>query len=152
MLKNKSILHPIIKRLYAFVVCTLLALVGIVGGGVLKPALGAVDVGANPTPKVDIAVALPSDYQGTFLEFKQELTQKLIAQGMDPGSFRITDTAAKIDTSNTEGWLVYNHSTGSNNIANYFDPVQGKLTNSSCVAFNSHIYNFTQDGKTSIKL
>ena len=150
MLKNKTALHPIFKRLYAFMVCTLLALIGIVGGGVLKPALGAVDVGANPTPKVDIAVALPSDYQGTFLEFKQELTQKLIAQGMDPGSFRITDTAAKIDTSNTEGWLVYNHNTGSVNIANYFNKDQGKLTNTTCQSFSSHIYNFTEDGKTSM--
>lgn len=37
----------------------------------------AVDVGANPTPKVDIAVSVPSDYPGTFLDFKEELTQKL---------------------------------------------------------------------------
>lgn len=125
------------------------------GGGFSSLTLGAsqahaVDVGANPTPKVDIAVSLPSDYPGTFLEFKQELTQKLIDQGMAPGSFRITDTAAKIDTSNTEGWLVYNHNTGSVNIANYFDANQGKLTNTSCLGFSSHIYNFTQDGKTSM--
>ena len=109
-----------------------------------------VNIGTNPTPKVDIAVSLPSDYPGTFLEFKQELTQKLIDQGMAPGSFRITDTAAKIDTSNTEGWLTYNHNTGSANIANYFDPVNGKLTNGSCLNFSSHIYNYTNEGKTSM--
>ena len=134
--------------------CFLSALL-VLGGGFSSLTLGAsqahaVDVGANPTPKVDIAVSLPSDYPGTFLEFKQELTQKLIDQGMAPGSFRITDTAAKIDTSNTEGWLVYNHNTGSVNIANYFDANQGKLTNTSCLSFSSHIYNFTQDGKTSM--
>lgn len=28
---------------------------------------------------------------------------------MEPGTFRITDTAAKIDTSNTDGWYVYDH-------------------------------------------
>ena len=67
----------------------------------------AVNIGTNPTPKVDIAVSLPSDYQGTFLEFKKELTEKLIAEGMDAGTFRITDTAAKIDMTNTDGWYVY---------------------------------------------
>ncbi len=69
----------------------------------------AVDVGTNPTPKVDIAVNVPSDYPGTFLDFKQELTEKLIKEGMTPGSFRITDTAVKIDTTNLNGWYVYDH-------------------------------------------
>lgn len=32
----------------------------------------------TPPPKVDIAVTVPADYPGTFLDFKQELTQKLI--------------------------------------------------------------------------
>lgn len=73
-------------------------------------AYGAgIDVGANPTPKVDIAVNVPADYPGTFLEFKEELTQKLIDQGMDPGSFRITTTAVTIDTTDTSGWYVYDH-------------------------------------------
>ena len=67
-------------------------------------AYGAgIDVGANPTPKVDIAVNVPADYPGTFLEFKEELTQKLIDQGMDPGSFRITTTAVTIDTTDLNG-------------------------------------------------
>lgn len=69
----------------------------------------AVDVGANPHPKVDIAVNVPADYPGTFLDFKQELTQKLIAEGMKAEDFRITDTAAKIDTTNLDGWYVYDH-------------------------------------------
>ena len=85
----------------------------ILGLGYVVPANKAnaesIDVGANPTPKVDIAVNVPSDYPGTFLDFKQELTQKLIAQGMPAGSFRITDTAAKIDTTNLDGWYVYDH-------------------------------------------
>ena len=37
----------------------------------------AVNVGTNPTPVIDIAVNVPSDYPGTFLDFKQELTQKV---------------------------------------------------------------------------
>ena len=83
-------------------------------GGVSNLFLGAdeayaVNIGTNPTPKVDIAVSLPSDYQGTFLEFKKELTDRLIAEGMEAGTFRITDTAAKIDMSNTDGWYVYDH-------------------------------------------
>ncbi len=68
-----------------------------------------VDIGANPTPVVDIAVNVPSDYPGTFLDFKEELTQKLLEAGMEPGSFRITDTAAKIDTTDLNGWYVYDH-------------------------------------------
>ena len=69
----------------------------------------AVDIGANPAPKVDIAVALPTDYPGTFLDFKAELTEKLIAQGMDPSDFRITDTATKIDATDQSTWVVYDH-------------------------------------------
>lgn len=69
----------------------------------------AYDVGVNPSPKVDIAVAVPSDYPGTFLDFKAELTEKLIAQGMDPSDFRITDTATKIDTTDQSNWVVYDH-------------------------------------------
>ena len=66
-------------------------------------------MGVNPSPKVDIAVAVPSDYPGTFLDFKAELTEKLIAQGMDPADFRITDTATKIDTTDQSNWVVYDH-------------------------------------------
>lgn len=69
----------------------------------------AVDVGVNPTPKVDIAVSLPNDYPGTFLDFKAELTEKLLAQGMSSSDFRITDTATKIDTTDTSNWVVYDH-------------------------------------------
>ncbi len=170
MLKNRTALHPIIKRMYAFVVCTLLAIIGIVGGGVLKPALGATNIGANPTPKVDIAVSVPSDYPGTFLDFKEELTQKLIDEGMDPSAFRITNTAVSIDTSNLDGWYVYSHyrdksaydalklsadqqlkqpyrqasassmSSGSYNIADYVNKTTNKFTNTSCLTFNNHVY------------
>ena len=97
------------KKFWGILLSLLLA-IGMGGGYLLNSTNAyAVDVGTNPTPKVDIAVSLPSDYSGTFLEFKQELTEKLISEGMEPGSFRITDTAAKIDTSNTDGWYVYDH-------------------------------------------
>lgn len=69
----------------------------------------AINVGTNPTPKIDIAVNVPADYPGTFLDFKQELTQKLIDQGLDPSDFRITNTAVSIDTSSMDGWIVYDH-------------------------------------------
>ena len=58
---------------------------------------------------MDIAVNVPADYPGTFLDFKEELTQKLIDQGMDPSSFRITTTEVSIDTTDLNGWLVYDH-------------------------------------------
>lgn len=57
-----------------------------------------IDVGANSTPKIDIAVSVPSDYPGTFLEFKQELADKLVEQGLSLSDFRITTTAVAIDT------------------------------------------------------
>lgn len=77
--------------------------------GPISASAASVDVGTNPTPKIDIAVNVPSDYPGTFLDFKQELTQKLIEQGLNPSDFRITDTAAKIDTTDLNGWYVYDH-------------------------------------------
>lgn len=69
----------------------------------------SVNVGNNPSPKVDIAVSVPSDYDGDFESFRDALTQSLIDKGMDPSSFRITDTAVKIDTTNLDGWYVYDH-------------------------------------------
>ena len=78
--------------------------------GLYKPSVSAaVDIGANPKPAIDIAVNVPSDYPGTFLDFKEELTQKLIAQGLAAGSFRITDTKVSIDTTDLNGWYVYDH-------------------------------------------
>lgn len=78
--------------------------------GLFKPSVSAaVDIGANPKPAIDIAVSVPSDYPGTFLDFKEELTQKLIAQGLPAGSFRITDTKVSIDTTDLNGWYVYDH-------------------------------------------
>lgn len=129
----------------------------------------AVNVGSNPTPVVDIAVNVPADYPGTFLDFKQELTQKLIDQGMDPSTFRITSTAVSIDASSMDGWHVYDHyhsAGGYNglvaadqrimqpyrnasassmggpadaNILNYINKNTNKFTNSSCIQFNRHI-------------
>lgn len=107
--KLKGGVHRHLARLYGLVVCTLLAFIGLLGSGALSPAYGAIDVGANPTPKVDIAVTVPADYPGTFLDFKQELTQKLIDQGMDPSAFRITNTDVSIDTTDLGGWLVRDH-------------------------------------------
>lgn len=104
-----------VKKLASNALTWLLCICLVIGwGGVSNLFLSAdeayaVNIGTNPTPKVDIAVSLPSDYQGTFLEFKKELTEKLIAEGMDAGTFRITDTAAKIDMTNTDGWYVYDH-------------------------------------------
>ena len=144
------------------------------GGGFSSLTLGAsqahaVDVGANPTPKVDIAVSVPSDYPGTFLDFKEELTQKLIDQGMDPSAFRITNTAVSIDTSNLDGWYVYDHyrndatynalalsadqqakqpkritadshMSGSNTIANVVNKVTNKFTISAVADLDRHVY------------
>lgn len=74
------------------------------------PAVAAsVDVGANPAPRVDIAVNIPADYPGTFAEFKEELAAKLIEQGMPASDFRITTTQVAIDTTDTSGWIVYDH-------------------------------------------
>lgn len=129
----------------------------------------AVNVGTNPTPVVDIAVNVPSDYPGTFLDFKQELTQKLVDQGMDPSTFRITSTAVSIDASSMDGWHVYDHyhsdggykglvaadqrvmqpyrnaspssmnTPADANILEYIDRTTNKFTNSKCVQFNRHI-------------
>lgn len=129
----------------------------------------AVDVGTNPTPKIDIAVNVPTDYPGTFLDYKQELTQKLIDQGLKASDFRITSTAVSIDTTSMNGWIVYDHyhsdatykaavpedqranqpyrnaSTSSMsgpagaNILNYINKDTNKFTNSSCIQFNRHI-------------
>ncbi|MGN0518348.1 MAG: InlB B-repeat-containing protein [Acutalibacteraceae bacterium] len=64
---------------------------------------------SNPEPVIDIVVNVPSDYEGTFLDFKDELTAKLVAQGMDPSTFRIVSGAIKIDTTDNSNWYVYDH-------------------------------------------
>ena len=96
------------KRLLALFLCFIMVL-GCVEGIAPIGASAAVNVGSNPTPAIDIAVNVPSDYPGTFLEFKEELTQKLLEQGLEPGSFRITDTKVSIDTTDLNGWYVYDH-------------------------------------------
>lgn len=75
----------------------------VLGGSQFYNVKASVDVGSNPTPKIDIAVNVPSDYPGTFLDYKQELTQKLIDQGLKESDFRITNTAVSIDTSSMDG-------------------------------------------------
>ena len=96
------------KKFWGILLSLLLA-VGMLGYGFGTNRAYAVDVGANPAPQVDIAVSVPSDYPGTFLDFKEELTQKLIDEGMEPGSFRITDTAVSIDTNDLNGWYIRDH-------------------------------------------
>ena len=96
------------KRLLALFLCFIMVL-GCVGGFAPIGVSAAVNAGNNPTPAIDIAVNVPSDYPGTFLEFKEELTQKLLEQGLEPGSFRITDTKVSIDTTDLNGWYVYDH-------------------------------------------
>lgn len=96
------------KQLFSALLCVVM-LLGFNLGFAPEAYAAGIDVGANPTPKVDIAVNVPADYPGTFLDFKQELTDKLIAQGMSPSDFRITTTAVTIDTTDTSGWIVYDH-------------------------------------------
>ncbi|MEY8437668.1 InlB B-repeat-containing protein [Atopobiaceae bacterium 24-176] len=175
-IRKKASRH--LGRLYALAVCTLLAFIGLVGSGALTPAYGAVDVGANPTPKVDIAVTVPADYPGTFLDFKQELTQKLIDQGMDPSAFRITNTDVSIDTTDLSGWLVRDHyrdqatynsivpaeqranqpfrqadnsqTNGTGTIESYFKN-NTNTTGNACKNFDRHIYSSVDnEGKSSM--
>ena len=138
-----------------------------------------IDVGANPTPKIDIAVNVPSDYPGTFLEFKQELMEKLIEQGLNPSDFRITTTAVSIDTTDTNGWYVYDHyrdaatynalglsadqklkqpyraadnshTNGTGTIESYFKN-NTNTTGNQCKNFDKHIYSYVDDeGKASM--
>lgn len=128
---------------------------------------------------MDIAVNVPADYPGTFGDFKEELTQKLIDQGMDPSSFRITTTAVTIDTTDTEGWYVYDHygsqdnynalklsdeqrvkqpyraadnthTNGTGTIESYFKN-NTNTTGNACKNFDKHIYSYVDDeGKASM--
>ncbi|MCI8589966.1 MAG: hypothetical protein HFE77_04570, partial [Clostridiales bacterium] len=97
-----------LKKLLSLFLCVLM-LANVIPLGVFDTFGLSIDLGSNPTPDVDIAVSVPADYAGDFDSFKEELTQSLIAMGMDPSSFRITDTAVKIDTTNLDGWYVYDH-------------------------------------------
>ncbi|MCI8608370.1 MAG: InlB B-repeat-containing protein, partial [Firmicutes bacterium] len=98
-----------VKKGISFLLCFLVMMTYVIGPGSWMPVEAAAYNGTGAAPKIDIAVKVPGDYQGTFLEFKNELTQKLIDEGLAPGSFRITDTAVPIDTTDLEGWYVYDH-------------------------------------------
>ena len=167
--KKRMNLKTITRKSVSLFLCFAVILAYTVGFSNLLIADAAVDVGANPTPKIDIAVNVPADYPGTFLDYKQELTQKLKDQGLDPSLFRITSTAVSIDTTSMDGWHVYDHyhsRTGYNslvpadqrgmqpyrnagtssmdtpenaNILDYINKTTNKFTNSSCIQFNRHI-------------
>ncbi len=151
----------------------------VLGGSQFYNVKASVDVGSNPTPKIDIAVNVPSDYPGTFLDYKQELTQKLIDQGLKESDFRITNTAVSIDTSSMDGWIVYDHyhnesiynnlvpadqrslqpkrianaasmgGTPGANILDYINKTTNKFTNTSCIQFNRHIGIYQSDSGAS---
>lgn len=122
-------------------------------------------------------MAVPADYPGTFLDFKAELTEKLIAQGMDPSDFRITNTATKIDTTDQSTWVVYDHyydqarynslgytadqqkthpfraadntkTTGG--VIPMSDIFGGGGTTNKCRNFITHTYSYEQDGKANM--
>ena len=110
-----------LKRILSAVLCLVMVLGFFTFG---KPELtgteaDAISVGVNPTPAIDIAVNIPDNYPGDFEMFREEMTEKLakqlVAQGVAKTVeeaqtlFRITNTAAVIDTTNLEGWYVYDH-------------------------------------------
>lgn len=96
------------KRLIAIFLCLLLV-ASVFNMPVLNTDAADSGVISNPEPVIDIVVNVPSDYPGTFLDFKDELTAKLVAQGMDPSTFRIVSGAIKIDTTDNSNWYVYDH-------------------------------------------
>ena len=137
----------------------------------------SIDIGENPKPPVDIAVNVPSDYPRTFLDFKQELTEKLIEQGMEPGSFRITNTRVDIDTTDLNGWYVYDHyrdasvynSLGLSNAQKQMQPLRlsadssfdSKVVNiedyfkngkfpDKVYNYNHHVYSYEKDGMSNM--
>ncbi len=97
------------KKVLSLLLCVLLVASVFIEMPTLESAAADGDVISNPEPVVDIVVNVPSDYPGTFLDFKEELTQKLVAEGMDPSTFRIVSGAIKIDTTDNSGWYVYDH-------------------------------------------
>ncbi|MEY8368654.1 InlB B-repeat-containing protein [Anaerovoracaceae bacterium 42-11] len=161
--------NNVVKKSISLLLCFTVVLAYTIG--FINPLIAdaAVNVGSNPTPKIDIAVNVPADYPGTFLDYKQELTQKLKDQGLDPSLFRITSTAVSIDTSSMNGWQVYDHyhsqsiynglvpadqramqpyraadassmgTPAGANILNYINKTTNKFTNGACIQFNRHI-------------
>ena len=101
-------MKKIVKKILAAVLSVTM-LVGFIQMSAVSAFGVSIDIGSNPTPDVDIAVSVPADYAGDFDSFKAELSAALEALGMDPSAFRVTDTAVKIDTTNLDGWYVYDH-------------------------------------------
>lgn len=95
-----------LKRGLSFLLGIAMILSGGPGLAVWAEEGGAI---VNPNPKIDIVVNVPSDYSGTFLDYKAELEKELIAQGLDPGDFRISNAAVKINTGDLSSWYVYDH-------------------------------------------
>lgn len=102
-------MNKLFKRVLSSALCISIFASLIPVNSLLSSSAITVNVGDNPSPKVDIAVSVPSDYDGDFESFREALTQALVEKGMDPSTFRITDTAVKIDTTNLDGWYVYDH-------------------------------------------
>ena len=164
------------KRFFKKALSLMLCGAMLLGSGLelsIPVSAAGVDIGTNPTPKIDIAVNVPTDYPGTFLDFKQELTQKLVDEGMDPSTFRITNTAVSIDTTSMNGWYVYDHYrndstyntlvpadqrtiqpkritsdsnvSGSYNISDVVNRVTNKFTIGACANLDRHIYIYQSD-------
>ncbi len=96
------------NRLKKIIVGTMLAF-SMVCSLIISNPIKANEAISNPDPVIDIMVNVPADYPGTFQDFKSDLEQQLIEQGLEPGTFRIISSAMKIDTTDTSGWYVYDH-------------------------------------------
>ena len=107
------------NRLKKMVVGTILAF-SMVCSLIISNPIKAKDAINNPDPIIDIVVNVPADYPGTFLDFKADLEEKLVAQGLERGSFRIISSAVKIDTTEQSGWYVYDHYTSKATYDKYY--------------------------------
>ena len=75
-----------LKKVLSSFLC-LLMFANVIPFGVFDAHGISIDLGSNPTPDIDIAVSVPADYDGDFESFREELTQSLIAKGLDPSTF-----------------------------------------------------------------
>ena len=74
-------------------------------------AFGKVDIGPVTSGKpIEIALRMPSnDSTKTFADYKQDLTNQLLAKGFTRDQFKIIDSAKSINTSDLSGWNIYDH-------------------------------------------